>query len=140
MLGALIFAKAHSFSGSRISRLPVGDCFRAVVSCCLVPADANATAASAITATIVVAPAAAATPDKAESSGSGSKPPIAVIVPVVAGTFTVLGVLITGSYTLWKWWKKRKLAAAATAGCAPPVKDVGVESGRCAGRGGAYSV
>jgi hypothetical protein len=87
----------------------------------------------------VVAPATAATPDKAESTG-GSRIRIEVIVPVVAGTFTVLGVLITGSYTLWKWWKKRKLAAAAAAAGAPPIKDVGAESGRCAGRGGAYSV
>jgi hypothetical protein len=70
-----------------------------------------------------VAPAAA--PEKADSSG-GSRVRVEVIAPVVTGTFTAVGVIITGSYTFWKWQKKKKLAAAAANGAAQPDKVIAV--------------
>jgi hypothetical protein len=76
------------------------------VDCCLGPAGAAASTISntstshpVIVATPVLVPTSAPEAEKA-SSGGGSRVRIEVIVPVVAGTFTVLGVLITASYTL----------------------------------------
>lgn len=95
------------------------------------PAPVNAAPSTIVVAPapapVVVAPALVApapAPEKAGSSGGSRE----VIVPVVAGTFTVLGVLITGSYTLWKWQKKKKLAAAGANpnGAAQPDKVVAV--------------